>query len=259
MNPILFLFVFVFGTIIGSFLNVVIIRHGTGRSLGGRSKCAVTGKTLEWYELMPIISFLIQGGKSRHGGAKISWQYPLVEFFTGLSFVAIVYKFLGLVYYYPQIGMINIFFYFIIISLMIIIFVYDFHHQIIPDQFIYPLMVFGGIAVFLSNNPVGHFLAGPLLALPILILWFLTHGKGMGFGDVKLLIPIGWILGLSKGFASLLIAFWIGALVGIVLITFGNKKWKSKISFGPFLIIGFFVALLFGVDMSTISHFFNVI
>lgn len=259
MNPILFFFVFVFGTIIGSFLNVIIIRHGTGRTIGGRSKCAITGKTLEWFELIPILSFVMQGGRTRHGGAKISWQYPLVEFFTGLGFVGIVYKFLGLLHHYPQTALINIFFYLMVFCLLVIIFVYDYHHQIIPDEFTYPLMVFAGLGVFLSSNPVEHFLAGPLLALPVLIVWFLTHGKGMGFGDVKLLIPIGWILGVSKGFASLLIAFWIGAIVGIALMAFKGKKWKSKISFGPFIIIGFLIALFFGVDMNTISWFFHVV
>lgn len=80
-----FIFIFVFGTIIGSFLNVVILRYGTGRSLGGRSKCAVTGKTLQWFELIPIVSYLIQGGRTRHGGARISLQYPLVEFLPELD------------------------------------------------------------------------------------------------------------------------------------------------------------------------------
>jgi prepilin signal peptidase PulO-like enzyme (type II secretory pathway) len=259
MNPILFLFVFVFGTIIGSFLNVVILRYGTGRSLGGRSKCDITGKTLKWYELIPIFSFLIQGGRTRYGGAKISWQYPLVEFFTGILFVGVVYRVLPYFYYDPQAALFNILFYFFVFSCFVLIFVYDFRHQIIPNIFIYPLIIISGATIFLFTDITNHLLAGVLIALPVLAVWYLTHGKGMGFGDVKLLVPVGFILGLSQGFASLLIAFWIGAVVGIFLMIFKDKRWRSKISFGPFIIIAFMLVFFLNIDMSTIYLFFHMI
>lgn len=251
------IFIFVFGTIIGSFLNVVVLRYGTGRGLGGRSKCAVTGKVLRWFELIPILSFIIQGGRTRYGGAKISWQYPLVEFFTGLGFVAIVAKLSPLLYMSPNSFLINVLFYFVIYSFLILIFVYDWHHKIIPDDFVYPLMVLSVVPILFSNAPVMFLIAGPLVALPLLVLWLFTRGRGMGFGDVKLALPIGWILGLSAGFASLLMAFWIGAVFGIVTMIFYGRKLRSEIPFGPFIIIGASLAFLYNIDMSSIAVFFG--
>ncbi len=256
MSTILTVFVFVFGSLIGSFLNVVILRYGTGRGYGGRSKCAVTGKTLEWYELIPIVSFIIQGGRTRHGGARISWQYPLVEFFTGAGFVAIVHKFFPLLYVRPQSFLLNIFFYFVVYSILLVIFVYDYRHQVIPDNFLYPLGVLSLVALVYSSAPLTYYVAGPLLALPLLLLWYLTRGKGMGFGDVKLMLPFGWLLGISSGYAGLLLAFWCGAFVGLLLVAFHARGWKSQIPFGPFLIVGAVIAFLYNVDMNSIAMFF---
>jgi leader peptidase (prepilin peptidase)/N-methyltransferase len=257
MHSIVAIFIFAFGAIIGSFLNVVILRRGTGRGLGGRSKCAVTGKPLQWFELIPILSFLIQRGRTRHGGARISWQYPLVEFFTGVGFVAIAHKFFPLLYIRPESFILNILFYFVVYGFFVLIFVYDWKHQIIPNDFVYPLMILGLIALFYGNPTLMGFLAGPILAFPILAIWFLTHGRGMGFGDVKLLVPIGWIIGISYGFAGLLMAFWIGAVFGIVSLVFADKKWKTKIAFGPFIIIGTSLAFLYNIDMSSIAYVFG--
>lgn len=257
MSFLLIIFIFVFGSIIGSFLNVVILRRGTGRGLGGRSRCAVTGKPLRWFELIPILSFLIQGGRSRHGNARISWQYPLVEFATGVGFVAIVYNFYPFLFIRPESFLLNILFYFAVYSFLVLIFVYDWHHKIIPDDFVYPLMILSLVAVFYGNPTLIGWLSGPILAAPILALWLITRGRGMGFGDVKLLLPIGWILGLSAGFAGLLIAFWLGAIYGIIVIIFGNKKWKSEIPFGPFIIIGAILAFLYNIDMTSIARIFG--
>jgi leader peptidase (prepilin peptidase)/N-methyltransferase len=266
MNTVLFIFIFVFGTIIGSFLNVVIIRYGTGRSLGGRSMCAVTGKTLEWYELIPIVSFLIQGGRSRHSGTRISWQYPLVELFTGVVFVLLASKFILLAITYPKVFLINLLFYFFVFSYLVMIFVYDMRHRIIPNGFLYPLAIIAFCGVFLLPVALGirptmstlwGFLSGPIVALPLLALWAITKKKGMGLGDVKLVIPLGWLVGLSGGFAMLLMSFWIGAIIAVVLLVFGGKHMKSEIPFGPFIIVGFAIVFLSGIGMPDISQFFD--
>lgn len=259
METLILIFVFIFGTIIGSFLNVVICRHNTGRGLGGRSKCAVTGKTLEWFELIPILSFLFQGGRSRYSKSKISWQYPLVEFFTGFTFLLVFHKFIPNIFACPEIVIVQVLFYFAIFSILILIFVYDWYHQIIPDEFLLPLgaLAFSGALVLPHYASLAHLLlSGILLPLPVLFLWLITRGKGMGFADILLLIPIGWILGTSRGFASLLLAFWIGAIAGILIMMFGNKRLTSKIPFAPFIIIGFAIAFLYNVDMHSIANFF---
>lgn len=262
MQTLLLIFVFFFGTIIGSFLNVVICRHGTGRSLGGRSKCDITGKTLKWYELIPIISFLIQGGRSRHSKTKISWKDPLVEFSTGLIFVLIFYKLSHFIYSCPETFIVNLAYYFVIFSYLILIFVYDLYHKVIPNIFLYPLTILSFVGAFFL--PAGIFdvtfielAAGPLVALPIAVIWLVSKGRGMGFGDVLLLIPLGWLLGASAGFAGLLLAFWIGAVAGILLLLKGKKTLKSEIPFGPFIVLGFAIAFLYNIDMQSIANFFS--
>ena len=260
VNLIYYVFIFIFGTIIGSFLNVVICRYGTGRGIGGRSICAVTGKQLRWYELIPIVSFIIQGGRSRYSKSKISWQYPLVEFFTGLAFLLIFRAFSPLMHDCGTFIAL-ILYHFAIFSFLILIFVYDLRHKVIPDAFLHPLMAlaFAGVLFvpFSGGLSLMGVLAGPIVALPLLILFLVTRGRGMGFGDVLLMVPLGWLLGISAGFAGLLLAFWIGAIVGIALILLKYKKPKSEIPFGPFLILGFALSFLYNIDMRSIAEFFG--
>ncbi len=254
-----YIIIFIFGVIIGSFLNVVINRYNTGISLGGRSMCFSCGAKLSWYELIPIISFLIQRGKCRKCKSKISWQYLIVEFSTGILFLLTVC-------YLPFTGYFDIFVYFylwIIICLLVVITVYDFRHKIIPDSFVY---VFAGLSfLYMFANivfSIGDFnkidlLAGPILATPFVLLWLVSRGSWMGLGDAKLSLGIGWFLGLYYGLSAIILSFWIGAVFGVVLIIFGNtnlflkdKKFtmKSEIPFGPFLILGIFLVLFFKID-----------
>ena len=129
---ITFIFFF-FGLIIGSFLNVVIYRFNTGRTLGGRSACMSCMRKLSWYELIPLGSYLVQAGKCRGCKTKISFQYPLVELITGLIFAILFLKFQYL--FWTDIGSFSftIAFYAAIFSVLMIISVYDLKHKIIPD------------------------------------------------------------------------------------------------------------------------------
>jgi len=265
MESLFLIFVFIFGTIIGSFLNVVVCRHGTGRGLGGRSVCAVTGKTLRWYELVPIVSFLIQGGRSRHSKTNISWQYPLVEAGTGFMFMFIAQKFLPLMATDAYAFAANFLFWCAVFALLICVFVYDWHHQMIPDAFLYPLIGLGIVGLIwhrpffdcLMMPNAWMLIAGPLVAMPAFVIWLATRGRGMGFGDVLLLLPLGWLVGVGTGFAGLLFAFWLGALYGVILIASGKKSMKSAVAFGPFIIIGFALAFLCDIDMQSIANFFG--
>jgi len=254
---ILYFFVFIFGTIIGSFLNVVIDRWNTGKTLGGRSKCDVTGKTLAWYELIPILSFLMQGGKSRHTGTKLSLQYPLVEVSTGLVFVLVFQKFWPVIFSAPANFMYAMFFYFFIFSILIAILVYDFKHKIIPDWFVWEFNILALLNVFIFFPSLGNIIAGPLVALPLFFLWFISGGKWLGFGDVKFALGMGWLLGISTGFAALLLSFWIGAIVGVGILLYYKKK-NHQIPFAPFLILATFITFLYNIDMESISYFFGI-
>jgi leader peptidase (prepilin peptidase)/N-methyltransferase len=252
---LIYILVFIFGSIVGSFLNVVIDRYGTGRGLGGRSKCDSTGRALSWHELIPIFSFFAQGGKSRHSKTRLSLQYPLVEASTGFVFVLIFMKFWPVVFRAPADFMFAMLFYFFVFSVLISIFVYDWKHKIIPDFFVWEfnILVFANVIFFYPTFL--NILAGPLVALPLFLLWSVSKGRWIGFGDVKLALGLGWLLGLSAGFASLLLSFWIGAVFGIFLLLFKKPK-NRQIPFAPFLILSAFLAFLYNIDMDFIFNLF---
>ena len=246
MFPFL-LFAFIFGSIIGSFLNVVIARYNTGMTLGGRSKCFSCNNTLRWFELVPIFSFVVQSAACRRCKSKISWQYPLVEAGVGLLFVLIFY-------YFPPVSIeasLTTVYLLIITALLTIIAVYDAHHKIIPDPLVYTFGVIALLKIFISPDLTFIFpniwtlLAGPLLALPFALLWLVSKGKWMGFGDAKLMLGIGWTLGLSAGISAVILSFWIGAIMGVLWMFVVFKKFKTKleIPFGPYLILGMYLVL----------------
>jgi len=259
MNVIFLVLIFILGTIVGSFLNVVILRYNSSVSFfSGRSFCPSCGKNLSWYELIPIVSFIILRRKCAGCESKISWQYPLVEIATGLLFLLTIFNFQFSIFNIET-AMITLY-YWIIWSVLIIIFVYDLRHKIIPDGLVF---LFAGLSLvhlifstWRFDLQVGDFLAGPLLALPFAALWFFSQGRWMGLGDAKLALGIGWFLGLAKGGSAIILGFWLGAIVGIFLILLGklsiSKPWlrqfgfKSEIPFGPFLILGTIITFFFG-------------
>jgi len=251
--------VFIFGTIIGSFLNVVILRYGTGMGLGGRSMCASSGKLLRWFELVPIVSFLMQKGRSRHTGAKLSWQYPVVELLTGFLFVLSFRYALELVSIFEITNFLVLFVFLILSScFLVLIAVYDLRHMIVPNEFVYPfiLLAFGSLFISIPSLsfvlPSGTaLLSGLLVALPFVLLWLVSKGRWMGFADAKIALAMGWFVGLSSAFAAVLISFWLGAIVGLVIL-FATKKEKRKnlkIPFAPFLLTGLILVVLYTIDI----------
>ncbi|HEY4483321.1 MAG TPA: prepilin peptidase [Candidatus Paceibacterota bacterium] len=240
---------FVLGLVVGSFLNVVVLRLNTGRSIvRGRSQCFSCGKTLAWHELMPLVSFVAQYGRCRSCSARISWQYPAVELITGILFILVAWRFeyayTGLLIVLPL----------ALVSILVAITVYDLRHKIIPDALVYPFIVltlifhyafFGGIHILSPD-----FLAGPALFGFFALLWLVSGGKWMGFGDAKLVLGLGWLLGAQASVSAMLLAFWSGAIVGLVLLYFKRQSltMKSEIPFAPFLILGSLVALFFNLS-----------
>jgi prepilin signal peptidase PulO-like enzyme (type II secretory pathway) len=260
---IIAIFVFCLGTIIGSFLNVVVLRYQTGLSaVKGQSICFSCSKTLCWYELFPIFSFLAQRGRCRKCLSKISWQYPVVEFITACLFLSVYLNLGGLNAVWWQLILTLIF-----VSFLIIISVYDLKHKIIPDGWSLSLAVVAVIYTALSLWPTaGHgsfwgWLAGPILAAPLALLWLVSGGRWMGLGDGKLLLGLGWFLGLSQGLTGMILGFWLGALYGVFIMFFGlslfGKKItiKSEVPFAPFLILGFLLAYFTGWDLLNLGLF----
>lgn len=259
MEVIFYIFIFLFGAIIGSFLNVVIYRLGTGSSIArGRSMCFSCGKTLSWYELIPVFSFLIQRGKCRTCKSKISWQYPVVEVTTGLLF---------LLTWTSGFQVAELFYYWAIMAILVVIAVYDIRHKIIPNGFAYSFITLSAVPlVWMSGFQMWDWLAGPILFLPFAGLWAVSRGTWMGFGDAKLAWGIGWFLGLYAGVSAIILAFWIGAVWGLGLIALSHahrlllsgKRFtiKSEIPFGPFLIFGTLLVFFFNIDVFSLTLIF---
>ncbi len=266
MNIILIsVILFFFGTIIGSFLNVVIYRFNTGKTIHGRSMCLSCGKTLHWHELVPLVSYIMLRGKCSKCKSPISIQYPLVEATTGIMFVFLAFKFFSVLSFSQPLFMVTIVWYTYIWCLFLVIAVYDIRHTIIPEKLVWFANALAFLALFLFVNfqfaphPAtwGALLAGPLLALPFWALWFGSKGKWMGLGDAKLTIGLGWLLGASAGLLGIFFAFWIGAAFSIALILIKGRKYtmKSQIPFGPFLVLGAFIVFAFSLNIMSFTQF----
>lgn len=249
---------FIFGLIIGSFLNVVIYRYNTTRSLGGRSACMSCQNTLSWHELIPLFSFIALQGRCKTCKTKISIQYPLVELMTGLSFALLFLKFQNVFFADMFIFAITFAYYAFMFSLLVVIATYDLKHKIIPDQLslIFGIISFIGLFFFTTSGFLPHqpgaleLFSGVLVALPFAFLWLVSGGTWMGLGDAKLAIGLGWLLGLSRAFSGIVVAFWSGAIIGILLLFFSKKhSMKSEIPFAPFLVFGTLLAFLFELHL----------
>lgn len=247
-----YIFLFIFGSAIGSFLNVLIDRLSNDESIMGRSHCDHCKKIIAWYDLIPVLSYFLLGRKCRYCRKTLPIYYPLVEVLTGLSFVLVwinlPYSILALGFQtLPTAQILLKFIYLGIVACLIVIFFSDLKYHIIPDQIqavlfglsLFLLPFYGFVpTVFLSRV-----LAAICVMLPILFLYYITRGGGMGFGDVKLAFIIGFMFGIKGGLAVLYFAFIAGAIIGIILMIFHKRGLKSKIAFGPFLVLGMIIML----------------
>lgn len=265
---------FILGLFVGSFLNVVILRFGTGMGVvRGRSKCFSCAKTLSWYELLPVFSFLIQKGRCRGCGSKISVQYMFVELATAVALPAAFICTEPTMVFFVNIAL------FVLTSALlcfyIMIAVHDFKHKTIPDAFSYAASFIAlGILVlyYFGRGYVdwSQIVAGPILFLFFFFFWAVSRGKWMGLGDAKLALSVGWFLGLSKGIATILLSFWIGAVVTLLImliqrlmagakgVSGASLGMKSEVPFGPFILLGFAIAFLFSIDTQFLLSFLAV-
>lgn len=263
------IFIFLFGLAVGSFLNCLIYRLEKKESfVVGRSHCPYCQRELSFLDLIPIFSFFILKGKCRYCQKPISWQYPLVELSTGLLFLLIFN------HYFTETrplltSILDICFLFIICCFLIIIFVYDLKHYLIPDQIIYPAIaitflyqMFGTLGFRISdlfrvssfefrifNTFLNFLFAGLGAGFFFLLIFLISKGKWLGFGDFKLAILMGLILGWPNILVALFLAFLFGAIIGIGLIASGKKTMKSEVPFAPFLVSGTFIALFWAKEI----------
>lgn len=243
METYFVILVFIFGTLVGSFLNVVVLRHGFSESKRNRSGCSACGKILVWYELVPILSFLFLRGRCSECESKLSWQYPIVELLTGLLFAG------SFMLTYPFVSVMELLIFTALLvfwSSFIVLTVYDIKHTLVPLSFSLSLI---GSALFVrlfealsfsSMMPLYDALIGGLIFGGfLLLLYLLTRGKGMGLGDAYVGVALGIFFGTIKTFDVIIISFWIGAVIGIILLVLKKGfKMKSEVPFVPFLFLG---------------------
>lgn len=241
------LFLFLIGLFIGSFLNVLIDRLPRGETILGRSHCENCHRTLRWYDLLPLVSFAFTRGKCRYCHTRLSYQYPFMELFTGVSFVLVLLFTLNNSVSFGGNFMVIILFNLSVVSSLIVIFFADLKYKIIPDE----VLIFLGVVTFLwliFTSPDLFFqnlLTGLGAFLFFLFIFLLTRGRGMGFGDVKFAFLIGLLLGFPQAPIALYVAFLTGGLVGIILILWKKKGMKSEVPFGPFLVFGTVISFFF--------------
>lgn len=239
-------FFFLLGLIVGSFLNVVIYRYNTGLSVArGRSRCLACARDLRWHELLPLFSFAIQRGRCRRCFTRLSWQYPLVEALTAILFVICYWTF-GI--------SVSLLLHLVISCLSLVILVYDLRHKIIPDGLVYAFIALALVATLAQRDLLllgNHVLAGLLLFAFFGGLWWVSRGRWMGFGDAKLGLGVGLLLGLAGGFSAVVLAFWIGAVASLAILAYNKLSrrrgltLKSEVPFAPFIILGLWLNLFF--------------
>lgn len=238
---------FVFGLIIGSFLNVIILRLPSGKSIvTPRSACPHCGNLIEWYDNVPVLSYLMLLGKCRHCKVRISTRYPVIEAVTGLLSMALFLKY-NISWAY--------FFHFAFVAALIAVIFIDIDHQIIPDVITYPGIAVGFVSSFLvpgvnyRDSFLGIVLGGGILYLVALAYLLVTKRDGMGGGDIKLLAMIGAFLGWKSLPITILSSSLLGSMVGLAAMLRTGADTKMAIPFGPFLSLGAIFYLFYGEEV----------
>jgi leader peptidase (prepilin peptidase)/N-methyltransferase len=254
--PYLFeIFIFIFGLCIGSFLNVCIYRLPESKSIvHPRSMCPKCETLIASYDNIPILSYIVLGGKCRHCKAPISLRYPVIEFLSGMFAVGVALKY-GITF--------EALIYYIFVAALLVITFIDIDHQIIPDVITLPgIPVFFVAGFALSQITVVQSLLGILVGggSLFLVAWLyhlVTKKEGMGGGDIKLLAMMGAVIGWQGVLFTIFVASAVGTISGLLLMLKAGKSMKLAIPFGPFLALGGTAYILFGPQL--IAWYFNLL
>lgn len=242
MMTLIYIYLFILGSVLGSFYNVVGLRVPQNQSIvRPRSHCTNCSRTLTSIDLVPVFSYIFLRGKCRTCGSKVSAIYPLIELSTGLLFMLA----------FNQFGFtLETLVAFTFISLLIIIIVSDIAYMLIPDKV---LLVFAPILMlerlFIPLDPWWDMLIGAAFGFGLLFVIALVSKGGMGGGDIKLFFVIGLVLGFKLTLVAFMLSCFLGAFFGIIGMLIGKFKKKQVIPFGPFIAIGTILAYFFGNDI----------
>ena len=252
-------FIFILGTIVGSFLNVCIHRLPRGESvIYPASHCPACGQKLRGLELVPVAGYFILGGRCRYCKKPISFRYPLVELMTGALFAGVALAF-------PLVSFpLEFFAYLIFSSLMIIVFFTDLEQQIIPDSISITGVILGLLfnfikGMFFQKGAINVFLSSLFGMLIGYVLLYLIAKLGklyfkkevMGEGDLYLAALLGAYLGWQGALLSIFMAYLLAGVISLVLLALGKIKMGGYLPFGPALVGGGIIALFFGERMVT--------
>ena len=230
---------FLFGLVVGSFLNVVIARIPAGRSIiRPPSACPTCAAPIRWYDNLPVLSWLWLRGRCRACRAVISWRYPAVELLTAVLF-ALAARQLG-----PTLDLGTAL---LLLAALVAITCIDLDHQIIPDVITLPGVAVGAVtnlAVRPESWP--DTLLGIAVGVGLFLIIILASGGGMGGGDMKLGAMMGAFLGWKLVLLAILLGVFAGGAVAIGLLSTGSKGRKDPVPFGPFLALGAAVSLFWG-------------
>jgi leader peptidase (prepilin peptidase)/N-methyltransferase len=233
------LYFFLLGSIVGSFLNVVIYRLPEKKSVvKPPSHCTKCNTRLKFIDLIPVLSYLFTGGKCRYCGAKISIQYPFVELLTAFFFL----------FSYLKFSLTSEFFiYILLLSALIVISFIDYKYMIIPNIITYSGILIGFLSAFIfDHTTIIDSLLGILIPALLLLLIALIFKGGMGMGDVKLVSMLGAFLGYKYTLVGIFIGSVFGSVIGLVLMGVGVLNRKDRIPFGPFICLGAVIMIFFG-------------
>lgn len=238
------LLIFIYGLLIGSFLNVCIYRIPRQESIAfPSSHCPSCNTNLKWYDNIPLFSYLSLQGKCRYCRDKISSQYPIIELLNGLIYLVLFYKF------HLSIDFV---FYALISSTLIVVTLIDLKEMIIPDSLVIVILALSilqkGLNYIIYKTPVNlvDSIGGLLLAGGIFLLIVILSKGGMGGGDVTLIGALGFVIGIKYILLTIFLSFILGALISLILLATKIKTKKDPIPFGPFIVISFFIVLFFG-------------
>lgn len=250
--PLASAIIFILGLIIGSFLDVFVTRFHTGKSINGRSHCTSCGHTLSWYELFPLVSYLVLRGRCLNCGGHIPLRLLVMEIATGLLFV----------YVYASVTTpLELFLGLVLVSLLMATAAYDMHHMVIPHEFVFALLVFSVLQLTVLMYPhftlqqlVPHVVSASGAALFYSALWLISKGRWIGLGDAKLAFPLGLLFLPLESFSFVVLSFWVGAAISVLVLCLqrlwysgqhrlpilgGPLTMKSEVPFAPFMIAAF--------------------
>jgi leader peptidase (prepilin peptidase) / N-methyltransferase len=228
------------GVSLGSFINVVVIRLAAQEKISGRSHCRSCGQQLAWYHNIPLLSYLWLKGKCAYCRQHISWQYPLVEASVAVLFL------LG-VYLMPPADYLWLITFIALVIYSVMLFVFDLRFKVLPDV----LTLSGAVVLLLLNlwrglSIVDLVLSAAVAAGFFALQYLISRGRWIGSGDIRLGLLIGFALSWPGTLVALVIAYWFGALTGILLMIFKNYRVDAQLPFGTFLTAGTVVVFLFG-------------